>query len=279
MKSQSCDTTGDDTRMKQNETPHAPILSTYERRQHMIYALEELQRASVTELSKRFSVSEVTVRKDLAWMEERKLIIRTHGGALLVHSTLTEQGFEAREYLQYEEKDRIGRLAASLVQDGDSIALDSSTTALAMARYLKEQRELTVLTNGLRTGLELVNTPGVAVMVPSGMLRRESLSLVGAWSKAVLQQINIKTAFVSARGLTLKEGLTEVNNEEVAYKKIMVEAAREVVVLIDHSKWGHMAFATFCALECVTRIITDDKAPEKMLKEVRKRGVEVQIAK
>ena len=188
-------------------------LFTHERRQYIIQLLEQQQRVTVLELSQLFAVSEVTIRKDLAWLESQKLAVRTHGGAVLPTSGPTEIGFDLRERLQQEEKEHIGTVAASMVQDGETIAIDASTTALAMAQFLKNKRELTVVTNGLRAGMELAQVPGISVLMPGGMLRQESYSLVGSWSESILQRIHISKAFLGAKGFTLAEGLTDVHGE------------------------------------------------------------------
>ncbi|MBV9229993.1 MAG: DeoR/GlpR transcriptional regulator, partial [Chloroflexi bacterium] len=208
-------------------------LFTHERRQQIAHLLDEQQRVTVPELSRLFSVSEVTIRKDLAWLEEQRLLVRTHGGAIPVTTTPAEMGFDVRERLQHSEKERIGAAAASFVQDGDTISLDASTTAHAMAHFLKDKRELTVVTNGLRIGMELLNNPGISVLIPGGMLRQESFSLVGTWGTTVLQQVHIKTAFVGARGFTLTEGLTDVNSEEIKLKRAIAEMAKDVIAIID----------------------------------------------
>ncbi|GCE02711.1 DeoR/GlpR family DNA-binding transcription regulator [Dictyobacter aurantiacus] len=253
-------------------------LFTNERRQQIAHILGEQQRVTVPALSQLFSVSEVTIRKDLAWLEAHHFAVRTHGGAVLATSHSLEMGFDTREKLQHNEKERIGAAAASYVLDGETIALDASTTALAMTQYLKAKRELTVVTNGLRIGMELINTPGISVLIPGGMLRHESFSLIGTWGKSVLQQVHISKAFVGARGFSPIEGLTDVNGEEVELKRAIVEAAKEVIAIVDHSKWGHLAFATFCPLERLKLIITDAKAPADMVEQVRSQGIEVWIA-
>lgn len=266
----------DDTKLTSSESfETVPLLFTYERRQRIASLLEEQQRVTVPNLSQLFSVSEVTIRKDLAWLEAQKLAVRTHGGAVFANASPTEMGFDVRERLQQQEKDRIGEAAANYVQDGETIALDASTTAVAMTPFLKNKRELTVVTNGLRTGMGLINSPGVSVLVPGGMLRQEALSLVGTWGKAVFQQIHISKVFIGARGFTLKEGLTDINSEEVELKRAMVESAKEVIAIIDHSKWNQIAFATFCPLERIDLIITDPKAPPEMVEQVRSRGIEI----
>jgi DeoR/GlpR family transcriptional regulator of sugar metabolism len=253
-------------------------LFTHERRQYIIQLLEQQQRVTVPELSQLFAVSEVTIRKDLTWLEAQKLAVRTHGGAVLPSGTPSEIGFDLRERLQHDEKERIGALAAGMVQDGETIAIDASTTAIAMAQYLKNKRELTVVTNGLRTGIELAQAPGISVLIPGGMLRPESYSLVGSWSESILQRIHIARAFLGAKGFTLTEGLTDVHSEEVEIKRSMVNAAKEVIAIIDHSKWNHVAFATFCPTDRLTAIITDADAPTWMIEQARSRGIQVWIA-
>ncbi|MBV9228024.1 MAG: DeoR/GlpR transcriptional regulator, partial [Chloroflexi bacterium] len=122
------------------------------------------------------------------------------------------------------------------------------------------------------------NNPGISVLIPGGMLRQESFSLVGTWGTTVLQQVHIKTAFVGARGFTLTEGLTDVNSEEIKLKRAIAEMAKDVIAIIDHSKWGQVAFATFCSFERIKMIITDAKAPKAMIEQVRNKGIEVFIA-
>jgi DeoR/GlpR family transcriptional regulator of sugar metabolism len=256
-------------------SPSTTPLFTQERRQHIASLIEKQQRVTVQELSAQFSVSEVTIRKDLAWLEEKNIAVRTHGGAVLATPPAVEMGFEVRERLQQSEKERIGMAAAQLVQDGDTIALDASTTAHAVAHFLKEKRELTVVTNGLRIGMELITNSGISVLIPGGMLRQEAFSLVGSWGQAVLERVHIKMAIVGARGFTLAEGLTDVHSGEIELKRAIIEKAKEVIAVIDSSKWGQVAFATFCPLERITTIVTDKEAPQEMVEQVRASGITV----
>ena len=254
-----------------------PALFTPERRQQIMRLLEKEQRVTVPELSQQFAVSEVTIRKDLAWLEAQGLAMRTHGGAIATTtgSPPSEMSLDVRERQQHAEKERIGEAAASYIHDGETIALDASTTALAMAPFLGSKRDLTVVTNGVRTAMELLAFPTLSVLLLGGMLRRESYSVVGMWGKSVLEQVHISKAFVGARGLTLRAGLTDVNAEEIKLKRAMIEAANEVIALIDSTKWNQVTLATFCPLERLKLIITDTQAPAQMVKQVRKLGVEV----
>jgi len=256
----------------------AATLFPHERQRQIIQILQDQQRITVAELSRVFAVSEPTVRKDLARLERRGVVTRTHGGAVLSSPHERELAFAVREELQRAEKERIGAAAAQLVREGYSIALDASTTSLYLARHLRGRRDLTVVTNGIRVATELAGLPGMTVFVPGGMLRAESLSLIGLWCESVLQQINIRIAFLGAMGFTLPEGLTDMNAEEAKLKQAIAEAAKHVVAIIDHTKWGHVAFSTFCPTERIGQIVTDAAAPTDMVERVRQKGIDVVIA-
>jgi DeoR/GlpR family transcriptional regulator of sugar metabolism len=214
-------------------------------------------------------------------LESEGRLLRTHGGATAGGSQAagmwnrSELAFEVRERLRVAEKTAIGRAAAELVEDGDSIALDASTTALHIARHLKSRNELTVLTNGIRIAAELAGLPGITVLMPGGVLRWEAFSLIGEWGDAMLRRVHIQTAFVGAAGLTLDQGLTDVNSGEAEFKRLLVDAARRVVAAIDHSKWGRVALTTFCPADRLDLVITDAHAPAAMVDAARGRGLEV----
>ena len=253
------------------------MLSPRERREAILHLLEQDGRVAITDLSQRFDVSAVTIRKDLAQLEAEGLLIRIHGGAIPTNRHPAEMAFEVRERLQRNEKLRIAQAAANLVQDGDSIALDASTTAMYVARALRDRRELTVVTNGMRVAQEFAGCPGITVLMPGGIVRWEAFSLVGSHGESVLKQVHIQRAFVGAKGLTLAEGLTDVNNDEVQLKRAMVAAVKEVIAVVDHTKWDRVAFATFCPLEQLKLVITDTKAPPHLVEAVRQRGIEVWV--
>jgi DeoR/GlpR family transcriptional regulator of sugar metabolism len=249
-----------------------------ERRDEIAQLIEELGRASTAELSTRFGVSEVTIRKDLDHLESLHQVVRTHGGAVSAGRVRAELAFEIRERIEAEAKQAIGSAAAAMVEDGASIALDASTTALYLARNLKRRRELTVVTNGIRIAEELASTPGITVLMPGGMLRWQALSLVGNWGASLLERANIDKVFVGAAGLTRETGLSDVTEDEAAMKRDMVEAAREVIAIVDHTKWQKIAFATFCSCERLDSVVTDDEAPWEMVAALREANVTVHHA-
>lgn len=237
--------------------------------------LETQPHVTVAHLARTLHVSPVTVRNDLNELERRGRLVRIHGGALAATKGAHELIFEQRARLQHPAKRRIGQQAATLVRDGDSIFLDASTTALELAKQLRERHELTVITNSLRSAQELVISPHLTVIMPGGIVRREAFSLVGMWSTDLLQRFNIGRAFVGARGFTLEEGLTDVHPDEVALKRAIVEIAKEVIALIDHTKWNQVALASFCSTDKLSTIISDRQAPRKLVEAARARGIEV----
>lgn len=248
-----------------------------ERRQAILQRVDELGRVSVAELSQRLGVSEVTIRADLQALAEQKLLIRTHGGAIAAPDNRYELALTARRLRQTQEKSRIGRTAATLVDDGDAVFLDSSSTALAMVPHLKGRRHLTVITNGLAVAQELRDAPDIRVVLPGGTFRRDTDSLVGVDGLAMLHKFNIQKGFFGAHGINLPEGLTDVSAGEAELKRHLVQLCRQVIGLLDTTKWGRVGLASFATPAEIDTLITDGEAPAELVGAVRDMGIEVMI--
>ncbi len=250
-----------------------------ERQEQIAQIVVESGRARVTELARRFGVSAVTIRKDLLVLEGEQRLVRTHGGAIAPRSTgRPELAFDLRERLHRSEKSRIGAAAATLVRDGDSIVFDASTTALYVARQLKAREDwhqLTVVTNSIRIAMELAGHPGITVLLIGGRVRWEALSVVGPLGDGVFRRVNIQKAFVGAVGLNLETGLSDAMEEEAQIKRSMVAAAHEVYALVDHTKWGRVASASFCRTDRITGVITDSEAPPELVEQLVAMGIDV----
>jgi DeoR/GlpR family transcriptional regulator of sugar metabolism len=249
-----------------------------ERQLEIAHIVEEQGRARVNELADRFGVSTVTIRKDLDALADSNRIIRTHGGAIAPRVGRSDMSFDVRDRLQREEKAVIGAAAAAHVNNGESIVHDASTTGLHLARELLRRdgwHGLTIVTNGIRVATELAGRDGITVLLMGGRVHSGSLSVVGQLGAAVFDRINVHKAFVSAAGFTFEEGLTEAREEEAQIKRAMVAAAREVYAMIDHSKWGRVASATFCEVTRVKHVFTDDGAPEEMASSLAGMGIDV----
>jgi DeoR/GlpR family transcriptional regulator of sugar metabolism len=252
-----------------------------ERRDLIARFVQEHGRARVSELAERLHVSAVTIRKDLQVLSSEGRLLRAHGGAVAPNPASAEGAFEVRERYQRDEKDRIGAAAAASVVDGESIALDASTTALAVARHIKARGgwvHLTVITNGLRIASELAGSPGITVAMPGGFVRWEALSVVGPLGEGLFARVNIQRAFMGAAGFTIESGLSDATQDEADIKRLMTRHAREVIGIIDHTKWERAAFATFCPTDDLTAIISDAAPGRPTAHELRRRGVELRIA-
>ena len=249
-----------------------------ERLDSILRQLQELGYVSVGELSESLGVSAVTIRSDLDALERAGRLWRTHGGAVPIHVGEGSLSFSVRQQANVRAKERIGAAAAELVADGEAIVLDASTTAWQMARSLLPRRDLTVLTTGLYVALELLRAPGISVLIPGGPIWREAASVVGTMDNAILHKGNLQKGFFGGRGLTLEEGLTDANRDEVVLKRQFIAAVHEVNVILDASKWGKVAFATCATVEEIQRVITDHDAPPDLVAALRDRGIEVILA-
>ena len=249
-----------------------------ERQAEIARFVEEHGRARVTELAADFGVSTVTIRKDLDVLAESGRLIRTHGGAIAPRVHGKDLAYDVRDRLQQGEKAVIGALAARRVNDGESIIIDASTTGLYLARELRQRtvgQSLTIVTNSIRLATELSIRPDMTVLLMGGRVRGRSLSLVGQLGDAVLARVNVQKAFLGAAGFTLEEGLTETTEEEAQIKRAMVAAAREVYALVDNSKWGRVASATFCRTEELSGVFTDAGASPKIVATLERKGIKV----
>jgi len=249
-----------------------------ERLEAIVKQLQDASYVSVAELAELLGVSAVTIRSDLELLEHAGRLLRTHGGAVPIHVGESALSFSVRQSANVQAKERIGAAAAELVGDGEAIVLDASTTAWHMARNLLSRRDLTVLTTGLYVALELLRSPGISVIIPGGPVWREAASVVGDWDGSILAGGNLQRGFFGGRGLTLEEGLTDANRNEVDLKRKLVSAVREVNVILDSSKLGKVAFASCAAVGEIRRLITDREAPPDFVAALRERGVEVILA-
>jgi DeoR/GlpR family transcriptional regulator of sugar metabolism len=252
-----------------------PSLTQKDRLEHVLRLLETRESVGVTELAQQFSVSEVTVRSDLAVLARQGLAARVRGGVRALQHGQSELGFDLRLRLEVERKQAIARAAAAMVGEGEAVALDSSTTAYYLALELRAKRELVVVTNGLLIAAALADAPGVTVLVTGGTLRLQAMSLVGELAADVFRRTAINTGFVGARGLSLERGLMDLNPDEVRIKQQMTTACERVVGIFDGTKWHRTALLSFVPADRVDAIVTDWSAPEDDVEAWRRRGTDV----
>ena len=239
--------------------------------------LETRDSLSVTELANLFAVSEVTVRGDLAELAQEGLVARVRGGVRALQRGQSEVAFDLRLGIEANRKRAIARAAAALVDDGEAVALDSSTTAYYLALELRAKRELVVVTNGLLIAAALADAPGISVLVTGGILRLSAMSLVGDLGAGVLRTTRINKGFLGARGLSLDRGLMDLNPDEARLKQEMASACERVYGILDGTKWHRTALLSFVATERVHGIITDASAPADEVAAWRAHGVDVTV--
>jgi DeoR family transcriptional regulator of aga operon len=250
-------------------------LSQQERKQHVLRLLESRDYVQVAELSETFAVSEVTVRSDLTALAQQGLVARIRGGVRALQQGQSEVAFDLRLRLEVERKRAIARAAAAMVDEGEAVALDASTTAYYLALELRSKRELVVVTNGLLVATALADAPGITVLVTGGILRLSAMSLVGDLGADVLRTTRINKGFLGARGLSLSRGLMDLNPDEVRIKQEMADACEQVYGIFDGTKWHRSALLAFVQVEDVAGIVTDSSAPTAEVEEWRAAGVEV----
>ena len=248
-----------------------------ERRQAIFDLVQQTGRASVADLSRRFGVSGVTIRADLQALAERNLVVRTHGGAVPATAGISQLALAMHRQQQVAKKGRIGEAGAEMVANGDAIYLDSSSTSLAIAQHLKARRHVTIVTNALAVAQEMLDAPGVEVVMSGGALQKETASLIGTNGLARLDRYNIVTGFFGAHGISEAEGLTDVNAEQAAFKRPLVAKCRRVVAVLDSTKWNQIGLASFAKLNEIDVIITDADAPAELVARARDAGIEIQI--
>jgi DeoR/GlpR family transcriptional regulator of sugar metabolism len=242
---------------------------------NVLQMLETRDLVQVAELAETFSVSEVTVRSDLTTLAKQGLVARVRGGVRALHQGQSEVGFDFRLRLEVERKRAIARAAASLVGEGEAVALDASTTAYYLALELREKSELVVVTNGLLVATALADAPGITVLVTGGMLRMSAMSLVGDLGTDFLRTTRINKGFLGARGLSLSRGLMDLNPDEVRIKQEMADACEQVFGIFDGTKWHRSALLAFVPTEHLTGIVTDSSAPDEEVQAWRAAGIDV----
>lgn len=249
--------------------------SPAERHSFILKRLTEQGFVAVASLSEDLDVSEVTIRRDLKHLEQRNLLFRTHGGAAPTNPFVYDRPVSEKAKQNADEKRRIGAAAADLVEQNDSILLASGTTIHQVARHLQGKSDLTVVTSALHVATELLNLPRSEVFVLGGMLRRTSTSVAGPAAEEMMGKYRCRTLFLGADGVDLDYGLTTSNSLEASLNQRMIEAVQQTILVTDSSKFGRRGFSHICNVDEIDIVITDDGAPEGMVRALEDRGVRV----
>ena len=249
-----------------------------ERQQKILERLANQQSVRVSELASLLDASGASIRRDLQRLEESGLLRRAHGGAVGSQTSSFEPSLAEKEDRLKDEKAAIAREAAALIQDGEAIMLDAGSTTLQIARQLRQRRHNTVVTNAVNIACELA-AADLDVTLTGGTLRQVTFSLVGPIAEATLAGLHVDKLFLGTNGVDLKRGLTTPNLAEAQAKRAMIESAREVILVADHSKLGRISFCRFCPLTRIDCLITDRGAPPEFLRALEEQRVKVLVAR
>jgi DeoR/GlpR family transcriptional regulator of sugar metabolism len=234
------------------------------RRSQILQDLEDVGSVTVVQLADRFEVSPMTIRRDLLELERASLARRVHGGAVAGQGRSYEPPYMRRTEERADIKRQIGRLAANLIAEGDSVALDAGSTCLAVAHGLKNRRNLTIITPGLRIAEALVDEPEIRLILAGGIVRPGEASLTGDLARHAFSQLSVDRLILGVGGLDASFGISEYNWDDVLVKQAMIRSAKEVLVVADSRKFDQIAFARIAGLEAITTLVTD-RAPDGAL--------------
>ncbi len=245
-----------------------------ERRNLILEKIHETKKVVVSELSKEYDVSEETIRRDLEKLEEDGHVIKSYGGAVLNEKSSIDLPFNIRQKTNPVGKQIIAELVNREIEDGDHIMLDASTTAIFIAKNIKQKRQLTVITNSIENMLELSDVSGWSIISTGGLLKVGSMSLIGKKASDMIASYNADKVFFSCKGLDLMRGVTDGNDETASIKQDMIEASSRVYLAVDSSKFGKTAFSEICNLSRVDVIVTDERPDQIWLDAFEKMGIE-----
>jgi DeoR/GlpR family transcriptional regulator of sugar metabolism len=249
-----------------------------QRRQKILELLTEDGVAQVSGLSKIFKISEVTIRQDLARLEEEGYVVREHGGAYLKSLPDQVQSYTFQHMENMDKKSLIGRRAAELIEEGDAVILDSGSTTTQIAHHIKHLKNLTIVTNAINIPFIIGGQPGITVLLTSGEFKAPTLSLTGQKAADFFENLHVDKLFLATAGITLRAGLTYPSISDLPVKRAMIQAASTVYLVADSTKLGKQSLASLGALSLIHYLITDEDISQEYLDEFSKHGIKFIIA-
>lgn len=245
-----------------------------ERKIKIAEIIKQGKSVKVSQLAKMFSVSESTIRRDLNELGNWGIIVRTHGGAVGTNINKFEASFLQKQDEHSKEKELIGRLAASIINNGDTIILDSGTTTQYIARFMCA-KNVTVITNSIPLSYDLSNRDDIKVITTGGVIRPNTKATVGPIAERTIKEFRVDKAFIGANGISLTSGITTPKLSEANVKRVMMSVANKVYIVADDSKFGKVFFSVICPVKDVDYIITNKKFHKNQIKSYEKMGVEI----
>lgn len=250
-----------------------------ERREYILNIIKKTGSVKAIDIAKTLDVSETTIRRDLNKLAKKKLIRRTHGGAINTIPVGQEMKFDIQKEKFIKEKKKIALAASQLIEERDVILIESGTTGLQTALNITNKKNLTVITNSCDIAAMLGNTnPSYIIILSGGILKTDTHSLIGPIADTSIKNLNVDKAFIGITGIDIKKGITATDPIEAQTKKYIIESAKKVIALCDHSKLGHVSINFVAPLEKIDILITDSEADDKFINKVKELDIKVIIS-
>lgn len=250
-----------------------------ERRNLILEKLQEEKRVVVSELSQLYNVSEETIRRDLDKLEHEGYAIKSYGGAVINENTSIDMPFNVRKNKNVLGKQKIAELVADMIHDGDKIMLDASTTAVFIAKAIKEKERLTVITNSIEILIELADVSGWTIISTGGTMKEGYLALLGTKAEETYQSYYVDKAFISCKAFDRERGIMDSNELFAHAKQVMIDSAKESILAVDQSKFDNTAFARVANIQNLSAVVTDVKPSGEWLEYLEARNVKCHYPK
>lgn len=246
-----------------------------ERREKIVEILHKKASVTVKELSSLFNVTDETIRRDMKKLQKENLISKSYGGATLKEKMFVEENYKKRQVTNLDKKSAIASKILEYIKDGDTIFLDSSSTNLQIARQIDKNLNVTIITNSVHSLLELSKSNAIKTISTGGMLRTESLSLVGPDAVNTLSNYYVDKVVIGCDGISMEKGITEYNNLENQIKKAMVSSGTRVFLTVDSTKFNKVSFIKSILFEEINVIVTDSKLSDAWEKFLADKNIEL----
>lgn len=246
-----------------------------ERRREILAKLNADGKVIVAELAKDFEVTEETIRRDLEKLDKEGLVSKTYGGAVSKHNPSLDLPYNIREGVNVLQKQEISDKISELIEDGERVMLDSSSTALYVLKKIKSKKNLTIITNSVKILIELADKSDWTVLSTGGVLKKSALSLTGSSAEKMIRSYHVDTAICSCKGLDTELGITDSNESDTLIKQAMFASAERRILALDIEKFDKKSFVKVCDFGAINMIVTDSAPSEKWIGFCNEKGVEL----
>lgn len=246
-----------------------------ERRQKIMDILQKNKKVYVAKLAQEFGITEETVRRDLEKLENQNLLQRSYGGAVLIEKTNEDLSFDQRSITHVAEKRKITEKAQQLIEKGDTIFMDSSSTALMLRPYLENKENITIITNSIRLLYDAALNTNLHIISTGGKLKENSFALIGPTALDTIDKFTVDVAIISCKALNKEHGFMESTEEEAMIKKNMLKHAKKIILLADHHKFDKIAFTRIGYLEEINTLITDQRPNQEWCNLLQEKNIQL----